>query len=201
MTRKFAGLSTQAKVLVSFICLLSLTAPSLEEVRAEGTYAKAVGHMKREQALGESGAGLLKTFAKDDLSTLVQGIQLYALAQADFNALLETLKGALIKGEDLSGSVNFQSALNLAVKRRVAFTDFVEDKVISQIPEGSRSIAALFSSADFLKGAAELLKVLKDAGLEIWREYRSADERQRQQISDQLDTLQWRSYDKVPAMG
>ncbi len=143
----------------------------------------------------------LKTFAKDDVATLVQGIKLYALAQADFNGLLETLKGTLIEGGDLADSKGFQDALALAVKRRVAFTDFVDEKVLSRSQQGTKSLAAVLGAADFIKGAAELLKVLKEAGLDIWREYRTADKEQRQQISDQLDSLMWRSYDKVPALG
>ena len=183
------------------LSVLVLTVAFTPEVEAESSYTDAVGLMKREQTLGEASAGLLKTFAKDDTAILVQGIPLYASAQADFNALLETLKATLIKEGDLADSKLFQEALDLAVKRRVAFTDFVDEKVLSRSQEGTKSIAAVLGSADFLKGAAELLKVLKEAGFDIWREYRTADKEQRQQIQDQLDSLMWRSYDKVPALG
>ena len=201
MTKNLAGFPTLIKPLVALLSTLVLTVVCTTEGAAESSYAEAVGLMKREQTLGEASAGLLKTFAKDDTATLIQGIKLYALAQADFNALLETLKGALIKGEDLADSKLFQEALDLAVKRRVAFTDFVDEKVLSLSQEGTKSIAAVLGAADFIKGAAELLKVLKEAGLDIWREYRTADKEQRQQIRDQLDSLTWRSYDKLPALG
>jgi hypothetical protein len=167
---------------------------------AESSYAEAVGLMKREQTLGEAGAGLLKTFAKDDVPTRARGIQLYALAQAEFNRLLEALKAQLIKGGDPTESQRLQGTLSTAVERRVAFTDFVDEKVIAGIPEGSKSLAAVLGSADFLKGAAELLTAINEAGLGIWREYRNADKEYRQQISDQLDSLKWRSYDQVPAL-
>ena len=75
------------------------------------------------------------------------------------------------------------------------------EKVLSRSPQGTKSLAAVLGSTDIVKGTAELLKVLKEAGLDIWREYRTADKEHRQQISDQLDSLKWRSYDKVPALG
>ncbi len=200
MTKNLAGFPTLSRPLAALLSVLALTVFTTEGA-AESSYADAVGLMKREQTLGEASAGLLKTFAKDDTATLIQGIKLYALAQADFNGLLETLKATLIKEGDLADSKLFQEALDLAVKRRVAFADFVDEKVLSRSQEGTRSIAAVLGSAGFVKGAAELLKVLTEAGLDIWREYRTADKEQRQQISDQLDSLMWRSYDKVPALG
>ena len=52
-------------------------------------------------------AGLLKTFAKDDTATLARGIALYAQAEADFNALIETLKaGADHGGEGGEGRIS-----------------------------------------------------------------------------------------------
>jgi|GEM_PF-4905372 len=201
MTKNLVGFTTLIKPLAALLSALVLTVVCTLEGAAESSYAEAVGQMRREQTLGEAGAGLLKTFAKDDMATLAQGIQLYAFAQADFNGLLETLKGALIKGEELADSKRFQDALVLAVKRRVAFTDFVDEKVLSRSPKGTKSLAAVLGAADFIKGAAELLKVLMEAGLDIWREYRTVDKENRQQIRDQLDSLKWRSFDKVPALG
>ena len=201
MKKHLAGISTLKKSLVFLLTALVLTVACPPEGAAVSSYAEAVGIMKREQTLGEAGAGLLKTFLKDDVAVFAQGIQLYATAQADFNKLLETLKAALIEGDDLADSKRFQEALDLAVKRRVAFTDFVEKKVLSRTQKGSRSFAAVLGSANFLKGAAELFTALKEAGLDIWRAYRAADKEHRQQIRDQLDSLMWRSFEKVPALG
>ena len=199
MTKNLAGFFTPIKAFATLLFALVITAFTMEAA-AESSYAEAVGLMRSEQTLGEAGAGLLKTFAKDDMATKVQGIKLYALAQAQFNKLIETLKGRLIKGEDLANSKLFQEALDQAVKKRVAFTEFVDDKVLSLSQEGTKSFAAVLGSADILKSVAELMKVLKDAGLEIWREYRTADKEHRQQIKDQLDSLMWRSYGEVPAL-
>jgi len=199
MTKNLADFSILIKPLAALLSVLVLTAFTTQGA-AQSSYAEGVGLMKREQTLGESSAGLLKTFAKDDMPTLVQGIKLYALAQANFNGLLETLKGTLIKKGDLAESKLFQETLDLAVKRRVAFTDFVDEKVLSRSEEGTRSFAAVLGSADFLKGAAELLKALTDAGFGIWNAYQKAGAEERQQISDQLDSLKWRSFDKVPAL-
>jgi hypothetical protein len=200
MKRRIAFFAFPAKTLAASILAVAIGMGWALDGEASG-YAEAVGLMKREQTLAEAGAGLLKTFARDDVATYARGIQLYALAQADFNALIETLKGALIQGDDLADSESFEDALALAVNRRVELTDFVDEKVLSQSREGTKSLAAVLGSSEIVKGAAELLEVLTGAGLDIWREYRAATKEQRQQINDQLDSLKWRSFDKVPALG
>ena len=116
MTKNLAGFPTLIKPLTALLTALVLIVFPPEGA-AESSYAEAVGLMKREQTLGEAGAGLLKTFVKDDMTTLAQGILLYAYAQADFNALLETLKGALIEGEDLADSKSFQEALDRTLEK------------------------------------------------------------------------------------
>ena len=201
MTKPFVGIANVRRTASGLLATLVLTVACPPQRAAMSSYAEAVGIMKREQTLGAAGAGLLKTFLKDDKSSLARGIQLYAVAQADFNALIAALQAELISGEDLEDSKPFVQALDLAVKRRVAFTAFVDEKVLSRFEEGTRSFAAVMGSADFLKSAPELLKALKEAGLDIWRAYREADKEHRQQISDQLDSLKWRSFEKVPALG
>ena len=164
-------------------------------------FTTALGLMKREQTLGEANAGLLKTFAKDDIPIYARGIQLYAQAQADFNGLIATLKAELTTQGELQGSEEFAGRLQQAAEQRVAFTDFVEDKVLSQTEQGTKSLAGAIGGADVIGDVAELITALTDAGLDIWREYRAADSAHREQILDQLDGLQWRSFEKVPALG
>ncbi len=189
-----------AALAVCFATLLHMLA-GLPVGAQEGGFADALGLMKREQTLGEANAGLLKTFARDDTATLARGILLYAEAQAEFNALIETLKAELNTEGALSDSEGFTDVLQNAADRRVIFTDFVEKKVLSRIEDGTKSLATALGGGDVLENAAELITALKDAGLDIWREYRAADKEQQQQILDQLDTLKWRSFGDVPELG
>jgi hypothetical protein len=183
-----------------FVALLLAVTSLCGPARAAG-FPEAVGLMKREQILGEANAGLLKTFAKYDTGTFARGIQLYALAQAHFNALIETLKAELIAGEALEDSQGFAVDLQRAANRRVDFTDFVEQKVLSRTEQGTKSLAAVLGGADFIQSAADLITALNEAGLDIWRAYRAAEDEQRQQILDQLDSLKWRPFGEVPALG
>jgi hypothetical protein len=127
-------------------------------------------------------------------ATLARGIRLYAQGQADFNALVETLKAELIAGGELGEAKGFPADAQRAARQRVAFTDYVEEKVLSQSEEGIRSVGAFLGGAHAVSSLAELIEVLGGIGLDIWREYRAADQEQRRQIPEQLDALKWRSF-------
>jgi hypothetical protein len=182
------------------VCILALLLAACTAAQATGL-PEALGRMERERTLGEANAGLLKTFARDDTATLARGIQLYAQAQADFNALIETLKAELIAEGEPGEAKGFPADVQRAAKQRVAFTDYVEEKVLSRTEAGTKSLAAVLGGADVISGVAELIEVLKGVGLDIWREYRAADQEQRRQILDQLNALKWRSFGEVPALG
>ena len=163
---------------------------------------EALGLMERERTLGEANAGLLKTFASGDTATLARGIQLYAWAQADFNALIATLQAELIAEGELGEGKTFPTDVQRAARQRVVFTDYVQEKVLSKTEgEGTKSLAAVLGGADVISGMAELIDVLTGVGLDIWREYRAGDQEQRRQILEQLDALKWRSFGEVPALG
>jgi len=164
-------------------------------------YPQAVGIMKREQTAGEAGAGLLKTFGKGDVGTFAQGIQLYAAAQADFNALIERLKAGLIADARLPDSPDLTRSLVSASDKRVTFTDFVDQRVLPKAgPPGTRSLAAFMGGGALVGSAVELTGILKDAMLEVWKAYRAADQERRTQILEQLDGLKWRSFGEVPTL-
>jgi hypothetical protein len=52
-----------------------------------------------------------------------------------------------------------------------------------------------------LGSAVDLIGILKDTTIELWKEYRGADKERRTQILEQLDGLKWRSFGEVPALG
>lgn len=191
-------LSIVARLTALLLLLATLLATATEPLG----YPQAVGIMKREQTAGESGAGLLKTFGKGDVGTFAQGIRLYSAAQADFNALIETLKAGLITDARLPDSPDLTRGLVSASDKRVAFTNFVDQRLLPQAgPPGTRSLAAFIGAGDLVGSAVELIGILKDATLEVWKEYRAADKERRTQILEQLDGLKWRSFGDVPALG
>ena len=62
-----------------------------------------------------------------------------------FDGLLEQLLAALRQREPPDTSPAFQQKLELAAKRRVAFTEFISQEVLSKVPEGTRSLAAILA--------------------------------------------------------
>ena len=128
--------------------------------------AEAIGYLKKEQSLAESYAGLLKGFGKQDIATYARGIQLYAEAKAEFDGLIEQLLVTLRQGESPDTSATFQQKLEKAANRRVAFTDFIAQEVLSKVPEGTKSLAAILKIAGVAWSVKELVTALKDAGMD-----------------------------------
>jgi len=192
--RSHPDLAVRLAILALLLTALCTTAQAADP-------AESLGLMEREWTLGEAHAGLLKTFAKDDTATLARGLALYAQAEANFNALIETLKAKLITEGELGEGRDFSGDVERAASRRGAFTRYVEEKVLSKTEADTKSIAAVLGGVDTISGIAELIDALGGVGLDIWWEYRAADEAQRRQISDQLDALKWRSFGEVLAFG
>jgi uncharacterized caspase-like protein len=78
----------------------------------------------------------------------------------------------------------FTKALVEAIK---GGADFEHDKTIS--------IAGLeLYAGDFIKGGGDLIKALADAGIAIWREFRSSGEARRKEIMQELESLRWPQF-------
>jgi hypothetical protein len=159
--------------------------------------AEATGYLKKEQSLAESYAGLLKGFGRQDIATYARGIQLYAEAKAEFDGLIEQILAALRQGESPDTSAAFQQKLEKAAKQRVAFTDFIGQEVLSKVPEGTKSLAAILKIPGVIGGVTELASALKDAGRAIWQGYRQSSEQERAAIVSQLETLRWKPFEEI----
>jgi len=127
-------------VVLAIVLGLNLVLASLSPVGESqaNTLAEAMAYLKKEQSLSESYAGLLKGVGKPDVATYARGIQRYAEAKAEFDGLLEQLLVALRQREPPDTSPAFQQKLELAAQRRVAFTTFISQEVLSKVPEGTR---------------------------------------------------------------
>jgi hypothetical protein len=166
-------------------------------VSQASSLAEAMAQLRKEQSLAESYAGLLKGFGKQDIATYARGIQRYAEAKAEFDGLLEQILAARRQRESPDTSAAFQQKLEQAATRRVAFTDFIAQEVLSKVPEGTRSLAAILRIPGVIGGVTELAMALKDAGRTIWQGYRQSGEQERAAIVSQLEALRWKPFEEI----
>lgn len=163
-------------------------------------YDAAVRVLEEERILGETNAGLLKTYAAEDVATYAGGIQRYASAQAGFNALIAQLEAGLISGEDVTATQDFQLDLQRASNRRMELSRYVQERVIDPLPPGSEGPAAAAGGLGLIAAAPELLTALKDAALDIWQTYKEAGDERRDAMRTQLGAMKWRQFQDVPAL-
>jgi hypothetical protein len=146
------------------------------------TFADAVQVLAREKTIAEEYADSLYKFGKRDPARYVQGITRYAEAKADFDGLIEALKA----GRD-PGTQKFTEDLRIAAHKRVAFTTFVSEQIVGGQQGARGPLPTVLDISD-------LVRALTEAGLGIWREYRSAGKERRDEINDQLDHLKWQAF-------
>jgi hypothetical protein len=133
-------------------------------------------------------AVILATVGKSDVALYVRGIQLYAEAKAEFDAMIAELKFDLTAGQDPARSAVFTGALRGAAEKRIAFTSFVSREVVEKI-QGARS-----GLPDVLGTVPELVKAITDSGLSIWKAFDDAGKERRDAILSEVNQLQWRSF-------
>lgn len=162
----------------------------LAQVPGEGIRVLA-----REKSLAEQFLALLDQFGRKDAAQYAKGVVLYAEAKADFDGLISELEHELERKQPLDQSEAFQAALASAVDKRIAFTDFVGDTIV---PRGGGAAKGI---GDVVKVAPELVKTLTDAGISIWREFRSAGEARRREMRQELEALRWPPFQPTAGQG
>src|SRR4051794_17563998 len=82
-------------LILMMLIVSAATAPSVVATDAPPaaamTLRDAVGRLAEERTFAESGAGLLKKYAAQDQSALIEGQKLYARAKAAFDGVIEQL--------------------------------------------------------------------------------------------------------------
>ena len=134
---------------------------------------------------------MLNEFGKNDLDTYAKGIELYAEAKAEFNGLIEFMKTKLIKAEPFDKSPDFHETMENAVDRRMSFTTYIKEQILSK-HAGGKGIAT-----DIMGGAGELITALTGVGKIIWQEYRAVKDTQKKELLDQLDALKWKEFHQI----
>jgi hypothetical protein len=161
---------------------------SVARVAKAPTLADAVGVLAKERSAAEEYAVILATVGRKNGNLYVQGIQLYADAKADFEALIAELRIGLIEGHSPVQSQKFLAALRGAAEKRIAFTSFVSDQVVGKI-EGARP-----GLQDVVKVVPDLVKAISDSGIAIWEAYSKASKERRDAILVEIDRQRWRSF-------
>jgi hypothetical protein len=109
--------------------------------RAQGSDAPslsdAVGVLAKEQSAAEQYAVILATVGRKNVDAYVRGIQLYADAKSDFDALISQMRFDLVEGRDPSKSPKFSAAIEAAAKSHITFTNFVRDEIVGKT-EGAK---------------------------------------------------------------
>ena len=154
----------------------------------EPTLSDAVAVLEKERSAAEQYAVFLGSVGRKDVDAYVRGIQLYADAKADFDGLIAALRIDLIEGRNPAQSPKFTAALQAAAEKRVAFTNFVSDKVVGKT-EGAKP-----GLMDVVRVVPDLVKAITDAGLAIWEAFRKGSKEHRDAILSEIDHLRWRSF-------
>jgi hypothetical protein len=158
------------------------------EQSSNAALAEAIGVLTHEKSAAEQYAVILATVGKSDVALYVRGIQLYADAKAEFDAMIAELKFDLTTGQDPARSAVFTGALQGGAEKRIAFTSFVSREVIDKL-QGARP-----GLPDVLGTVPELVKAITDSGLSIWKAFHDAGKERRDAILSEVDRLQWRAF-------
>ena len=158
------------------------------EPSSEAALAKAVGVLAHEKSAAEQYAVILATAGKSDTALYVHGIQLYADAKAEFDAMIAELKFDLTTGQDPANSTVFTGALQEAAQKRIAFTSFVSREVVDKLSGTKPGLP------DVIEALPELVKAITDSGMSIWKAFHDASKERRHAILSEVDQLRWRSF-------
>jgi hypothetical protein len=145
--------------------------------------------LAREKSLAEQFLVIMNDFGQKDFGQYAKGVTLYAEAKAEFDGLIAELEHELEQARPPDQSENFEAALKDAVAKRVAFTSFVTDTLVPHTEGAQKGIVG-----DFIRGGGDLIKALADAGIAIWREFRSSGEARRKEIMQELESLRWPQF-------
>jgi hypothetical protein len=163
----------------------------------ESSLRTAVDRLAQEKTLAESCVTILKTFADNDPMARVQGQRLYARAKADVDGLIAQLLVDLAEDRSPADVPELSRRLAALPEQRQALCHHVDAAVGQALraqEEGARGPWLDLLTA----GLGDAVGSLIEAGVEIWKEYRRADEIRRQTIAAQVQAQRWRDYVEVP---
>lgn len=158
------------------------------------TLGETIRILAEERVLGESAAGLLSRYGRNDTGLLLEGERLYKAAQAAFNGLIAQLQLELTETRKPSESEAFGQALAVAVERRKELLAFVDQLVPHG--QGTRDLGALIAGA-LAASVGELILGVTEAAVAVWHEFREARQARREEIRGRLEAERWRPFTAV----
>lgn len=179
-----------ASFLLAWGLLLALASPLYAQT-AGSTGSDVIRTLAKERTLGEDGAAFLKDFANKDPARLADGRLLYSAARAEFEGLIEELKGNLGADRDPTATPAFQSALKDAAAKREAFVEFLKREVLPTVGNDKAGVLAGITAA------TALIPALADGGAKLWGEWRKASAERRDEIERKLDAQKWRAFERI----
>src|SRR6516165_1989104 len=99
------------RIILSGLVLLAAANYARAAAPDEAALSDAIRFLAHEKSAAEQYAVILSTMDKDDTAHYVQGIELYADAKAEFDALIAELKFDLTTGQNPAKSAKFTEAL------------------------------------------------------------------------------------------
>jgi hypothetical protein len=148
----------------------------------------SIGTLKEYRVKAEHWAGVLKglqpTLSKSEAR---QGLTYYVEGKAAVDGWIEQMLAELEAGGDGTPSPRQEQTLEHAALRAKTFMDYVA----ALGEDGKRG--------DWLSIIPSTLAALVEAGLTIWREFRSMSKDQRQALVARLETLRWPPFDSIAA--
>lgn len=154
-------------------------------------FSNSIRVLGEQRSQSEQLAGLLKRYAPDD----IEARALYARAKAAFDGLIEQLLADLAQGRSPEVSDAFRASLDAAVARRAEFSAHAEAALGAVVPAGARP-----AWLDLIaKVPADLVKVLVNSGIAIWREWAKAAADRQRDITTRVEAQRWKPWADIPA--
>jgi hypothetical protein len=186
-----------ARVLaMSAAAALLLLSPARSAAKETG-WRDAVDRLAQEKTLAESCVSILKTFADSDPMARVQGQRLYARAKADVDGLIRLLIVDLAHDRSPAAVPELRQRLEAVPTQRQALCRQVDAAVGAELRKQGERTRNLWVAL-LTQGIGDAIGSTIEAGVEIWKEYRRADEVRRQTIASQIEGTRWRDYAEVP---
>jgi hypothetical protein len=183
--------------LARWLMAMLLLAPLLGAAEEIG-YREAVDRLAQERTLAESCASILKTFADDDPMARIQGQRLYARAKADVDGLIAMLVVDLANDRSPAEIPELSQRLAAVPAQRRIFCEHVDAAVGADVRAQAEDTRDGLLAALLAEGIGDAVGGTIEAGVEIWKEYRRADEVRRQTIASQIEAQRWLPYAEVP---
>lgn len=180
-----------------WLMMALLLAPSFGGTQEIG-YREAVGRLAQERTLAESCASILKTFADDDPMARIQGQRLYARAKADVDGLIAMLVVDLAGDRSPADIPELSQRLAAVPAQRRTFCQHVDTAVGADVRAEAEDTRDGLLAALLAEAVGSAAGSLIEAGVDIWKEYRRADEVRRQTIAAQIEAQRWLPFAEVP---